>query len=141
MAQINPYLTFNGNCRQAMRFYKECLGGELMLQPVDGTPMADEMPEEMKQHILHSALRKGDLLILASDMAREELTTGNRVALMVECQSEEEIRSYYNNLSRGGEIVDPLATMHWGATFGAIEDKFGINWLLHYESKEVESRK
>ena len=77
----------------------------MMLQPVDGTPMADEMPEEMKQHILHSALRKGDLLILASDMAREELTTGNRVALMVECQSEEEIRSYYNNLSRGGEIV------------------------------------
>jgi PhnB protein len=137
MAQINPYLTFNGNCRQAMSFYKECLGGELMLQPVDGTPMADEMPEEMKQHILHSSLRKGNLLILASDMAREELTEGNKVSLMLECQSEDEIKDYYNNLSRGGEIIDPLATMYWGATFGAIEDKFGINWLLHYESKVV----
>ena len=134
MAQINPYLTFNGNCRQAMNFYKECLGGELMLQPVDGTPMADEMPEEMKQHILHSSLRKGSLLILASDMAREELTGGNKVSLMLECQSEEEIKNYYNNLSRDGEIIDPLATMYWGATFGAIEDKFGINWLLHYEN-------
>lgn len=133
MTQINAYLTFNGNCREAMNYYKDCLGGELTLQTVDGTPMADKMPPQMRQHILHSTLKKDGLIIMASDMARAKLAGGNRVSLMLNCSNDEEINAYFNRLADGGKIIDPLAEMFWGAKFGAIEDKFGINWLLHYD--------
>jgi PhnB protein len=70
MTQINAYLGFNGNCREAMTFYKECLGGELTLQTVAGTPMAEHMPAEAGQTILHSCLTRGGLVLMATDMGR-----------------------------------------------------------------------
>lgn len=137
MTQINAYLNFNGNCREAMGYYKKCLGGELMLQTVDGSPMAEQMPPYMRQHILHSTLKKGNLVIMASDMTREGLTGGNRVSLMLNCSSEEEIEHLFALLSVGGQIIDPLADMFWGAKFAAVEDQFGINWLLHYDKTQT----
>ena len=71
MSKINAYLTFNGNCREAMTFYQECLGGELSLQPIGESPLAKKMPEEMKNSILHATLIRGDLIIMASDMVAE----------------------------------------------------------------------
>lgn len=64
MAELNPYLNFNNNCREAMMFYKEYLGGELSLQTVGGSPeMAAQMPPEMKDKILHSSLMSGAVTI------------------------------------------------------------------------------
>ena len=71
MKQINSYLTFNGNCREAMNFYKECLGGKLNLQTIGESPMADKMPATMKHSILHSELRKGNVVLMGSDMVSE----------------------------------------------------------------------
>jgi PhnB protein len=119
-----------------MNYYKECLGGELTLQTVDGTPMADKIPSQMRQHVLHSMLRKGNLIIMASDMAREKLANGNRVSLMLNCSNDEEINTYFKTLADGGQVIDPLAEMFWGAKFGALEDRFGINWLLHYDKNQ-----
>ena len=61
MTQINSYLTFNGNCREAMTFYQECLGGELFMQTIGESPMAEQMPLPMKESILHATLTKGAL--------------------------------------------------------------------------------
>jgi PhnB protein len=119
-----------------MNYYKECLGGELTLQPVEGSPMAEQMPQQMRRHILHSMLKKDGLVIMASDMAREKLAGGNRVSLMLNCSSEEEADKFFTRLAEGGQIIDPLAEMFWGAKFGALEDKFGINWLLHYDKNQ-----
>jgi PhnB protein len=134
MTQINSYLTFNGNCREAMAFYKECLGGELMLQTIGESPMADKMPEQMKESILHSTLSKGDLVIMASDMVSDKgLIKGNSVSLMLNCGSEKEIRNYYEKLSAGGEATHPLENTFWGALFGGLTDKYGNHWLLHFQ--------
>src|SRR5258708_10664291 len=109
MSQINAYLTFNGNCREAMTFYKDCLGGELMLQTIGDSPMADNIPPEMKQSILHSTLTRGALLIMASDMVSEQgLKKGNAVSLMLQCNSEEEIKLCYTRLCKGGQATHPL---------------------------------
>jgi len=134
MTHINAYLTFSGNCREAMTFYKECLGGDLTLQTVEGSPMADQMPAQMKQCILHSALTKDDLVIMASDMVCEEgLTKGNSVSMMLNCSSEEETRSFYANLSSGGKATHPLEDTFWGALFGDLIDKFGHHWLFNFD--------
>ncbi len=142
MAQINSYLTFNGNCREAMVFYKECLGGELMLQTIGESPMADKMPEQMKESILHSTLSKGDLVIMASDMVSDKgLIKGNSVSLMLNCSSEKEIRNYYEKLSAGGEATHPLENTFWGALFGDLTDKYGNHWLLHFQKNTSHQNK
>jgi PhnB protein len=134
MTQINSYLTFNGNCREAMTFYKECLGGELTVQTIGDSPLADKMPPQMKENILHSTLSKGALQIMATDMVTElGLVKGNSVSLMLNCSSEEEINTFYANLSKGGKATHPLENSFWGALFGDLTDRYGNHWLLHYD--------
>lgn len=135
MTQIIAYLTFNGNCREAMSFYQSCLGGELMFQTIGETPMADKMPPEVKDYILHSTLTKGNLSLMASDMVSEKgLERGNAVSLMLNCSSEEEIKRCYYLLSEDGEATHPLEHSFWGALFGDLMDQFGNHWLLHFDS-------
>jgi PhnB protein len=134
MTQINAYLNFDGNCREAMNFYKECLGGELTLQTVEGSPVEAQCPAAMKHQILHSSLVKNGLVIMGSDMSGPEgITKGNNIALSLNCSSEEEINSFFSNLSAGGKIIDPLRQQFWGALFGVFNDKFGIRWMLNYD--------
>lgn len=134
MTQINSYLTFSGNCREAMNFYKDCLGGELVLQTIGESPMADKMPPQMKDSILHATLTKDGLVLMASDMVGEKgLAKGNSVSLMLNCSSEEEIKTYYDNLVKYGEANHPLEVSFWGALFGDLTDKFGNHWLLHFD--------
>lgn len=120
-----------------MTFYKECLGGELMIQTIGESPMANKMPPQMKESILHSTLTKGALVIMASDMVGDKgLVKGNSVSLMLNCSSEKEIRNYYEKLSAGGEAAHPLENTFWGALFGDLTDKYGNHWLLHFEQKQ-----
>ncbi len=134
MTQIVSYLTFNGNCREAMNFYQKCLGGELVLQPIGDSPMADNIPPEMAGCILHATLTKGGLLLMASDMVGEQgLVRGNAVSMMLNCGSESEIKACYAALSEGGQVLHPLEDTFWGALFGDLTDKFGNQWLLHFD--------
>lgn len=136
--QINSYLTFNGNCREAMLFYRECLGGHLVLQTVGESPLAANMPAKMKNSILHATLTRGPLVMMASDMVGENgLVKGNAVSLMLQCCSEKEITEFYLKLSSGGEATHPLATSFWGALFGGLVDKYGHHWLLHFDKKHA----
>ena len=138
MTTINVYLTFSGNCREAMNFYRDCIGGELYFQTIGDSPLANTMPEQMKKSILHSTLTKGPLVIMASDMVSNKgLQKGNNVSLMLNCSSETEVNGFYSKLSEGGEATHPLEITFWGAVFGDLCDKFGNQWLLHYENNEV----
>ena len=136
MTQINSYLTFSGNCREAMTFYKDCLGGELTLQTIGESPMAGQMPPKMKDCILHSTLEKGPLVMMGTDCVPEPgLIKGNSVTLSLNCSSEEEIRNYFERLSAGGRVTHPIEDTFWGALFGGFTDKYGNHWLLNYTKK------
>lgn len=141
MAQLKSYLTFNGNCREAMSFYKECLGGELSLQTVGETPLADKMPEAMKNYILHASLTKGNLVLMGSDLVSDKgLTRGNAISLMLDCSSEEEIKLVFSKLSVGGVITHALENTFWGAIIGDFTDQFGNNWILHFENPQLKTK-
>ncbi|HET8860322.1 VOC family protein [Marivirga sp.] len=136
MSQINSYLTFNGNCREAMTFYQECLGGELMLQPVEGSPMANQMPKGMKNCILHSTLKTSDFVLMGSDITPESgLIKGNSHSLIIECNSESQIHELFEKLSEDGVRRNPIEKTFWGAFFGTFTDKFGHNWMLNFTEK------
>ncbi len=137
MTQINSYLTFNGNCREAMTFYKECLGGTLTLQTVGDSPLSDKMPPQMKDCILHATLNKDALMLMGSDMVCEQgLLKGNAVSLCMNCNSEEEIKNCYKKLSSGGKPDHPLEGTFRGALFGGLTDRFGNHWLLNYDKNQ-----
>jgi PhnB protein len=130
MATINAYLTFKGNCQNAMTFYKKCFEGELTLESVKGSPMESYWPKEVHTNILHSSLVSETITISASDMVEQnELTVGNNVTLALICKTEQEIETYFQNLSQDGTIKYPLHSFYNGK-IGGIIDKFGIHWFL-----------
>ena len=139
MTQIHAYLTFNGNCREAMQFYRDSIGGELTLQPVQGTPMEGQPCAGSEDAILHSSLTGDGFLLMASDMVgREGFRVGTNLSLSVNCSSEEQMQSFFTHLSSGGTVIEPIREQFWGDTFGALTDKYGVCWMFIY-SKNVHS--
>src|SRR5580704_4249061 len=107
--RIHSYLTFNGNCRAAMEFYKDCLGGRLHFQTVGESPLGEKMPMAMQDYILQSTLTKGDFLLMASDFVEDKgLIRGNAVSLVLDCDSRADLKKYYDRLARGGEATHHL---------------------------------
>lgn len=137
MKHLNPYIGFDGNCREAMTFYKDCLGGELTMQTVDESPMAAQMPE-MKGKIMHSALMKDEKSVLmGSDMTDPGMNPkGNTISLCINCSDKEEIETFFGKLSVGGKVEHPLKEEFWG-TFGDLTDKFGIRWMLNLDKPKA----
>jgi len=131
---ISPYLTFDGNAREAMTFYKDALGGELTLMTVKDTNMGSQCMGTDENAIMHASLIKDSLVLMASDMIGDrKLQLGNNFAISVNCSSEEEINTFYKNISAGGEIIDPLKIQFWGALFGVVKDKFGMVWMFNFD--------
>ncbi len=135
MYVINPYLAFGGNCREAMNFYKDCLGAELIMQEMGETPMAAELGAENQKKIMHASLSKdGAVLFMASDMmANEAVLQGNTISISLNCSSEEELRTTFAKLSEGGKVTQPVEEAFWGAIFGMFVDKYGFNWLMNFD--------
>lgn len=131
MVRLNPYLNFNGKCREAMLFYQQCLGGELMMQKVSESPMAIQLPSHAFANILHSTLVNNNLTLMGSDMMGANLVKGNEVTLCLNCSDNEEITTFFTKLSSGGEVRTPLHQTFWGATYGELTDKFGMHWMLN----------
>ena len=130
--QINPYLHLGGKCREAMTFYKECLGGELGMHEVAESPMADRFPESQQNQILHASLTHGSLTLLASDlMDGQGAEIGNTFSLSLNCVPEE-IHRYYSLISAEGIATRPIHEFFAGL-IGAATDKFGISWMFYAE--------
>lgn len=134
MSIISSYLTFNGNCREAMAFYRDCLGGELVLETVGDSPQAARIPCEMKAVVVQATLTKGALTIVGTDLGNEkQLIKGNAVAMLLDCDSADQARLFYRKLSDGGEATHPLQESFWGGLFGNLKDRFGNYWLIRFD--------
>ena len=137
MVKLNPFLRFNdGKCREAMNFYKEIFGGKLTFMTLGETPMTKEMPKNKQDLIMHAELIKGDFVFYGSDMMRDNAVIGDNVGMALNCESEDEIRTHFAKLSKGGEVFLPIEDSFWGALFGMVTDKYGIEWMLNYQKKK-----
>ena len=135
MTTVNPYLLFNGDCRAAMTFYEKCFGGELTLLPFSDAP-PEAKPPGGDDMIFHATLKKGDLVLMASDCPPgNEVQAGANVNLSVNCANMDEIKTLFKAVSAGGEVKMPLQDTFWGAHFGMLVDKFGINWMFNYDKR------
>ncbi len=138
MTKINPFIRFNdGKCVEAMNFYKECLGGELEFMTVKESPVAKDMSDDKQDLIMHSTLKKGDWILVGSDMMRDRAIIGDSVGISLECESEEEIRKIFEKLSEDGDVFMPVDDTFWGALFGLVTDKYGVEWMLNFQKTPV----
>ena len=137
MATLNPYLNFAGNTEEAFTFYKSVFGGEFTnLQRFKDTPEAARVPEKEKNMLMHVALPvgKGNTLMAtdALDSMGHKLIVGNNIQLSLEAESKDEAEKLFKGLSAGGKVTMPLKDTFWGAYFGMLTDRFGVQWLVNY---------
>ena len=134
--QLIIYLTFAGNCEEAITFYKEALGGKIIqLSHMGDGPM--EVPEHLKGKVMHSRLQIGESVLYMSDnFDPASIQQGNNVHLSLQIDDSAELEKLFTNLSAGGKIVRPLEKQFWGAIFGMFVDKFGIHWMMNCELKK-----
>ena len=132
MKAIVPYLNFDGNCKEAMTFYAKCLGAELELHPFSDMP--GNLPPGAANRTMHARLRKGSAELMASDtIPGTALQRGNASSVSVHCESREEIDSLFTAMGEGGKVLMPLEDQFWGARFGMITDKIGVQWMFNYQ--------
>ncbi len=137
MATFNPYLNFPGNTEEAFEFYRSIFGGEFIaIQRFRETPVADQIPAEAKDKIMHVSLPIGKGNVLMGTDALEsmghKLTFGNNFNISIEAESKEEAKRLYDGLSLGGKIETPIHDEFWGAYFGMFTDRFGARWMINY---------
>jgi PhnB protein len=141
MQSIACYLTFNGNCREAMRFYKKCFGGKLVLQTVGQSSSIKKMPNKMKECIVQATLTTSKLKLMGTDLSDEEkLIKGNNVSLFLQCKSRRQFISYYKILLQKGVKGNSLLLNNVGALHTSVKDKFGNKWLLYYAKQKCQKR-
>jgi PhnB protein len=137
MKRIDAYLFFEDNCREAMTFYHECLGGDLNFMTVGESPVANQMPPHMANRILHACLKNNEVMIMASDnCVNTPIIKGTNVSLSLSCSSESELYALFDKLAAGGEITNPPKAEFWGDIFGMLTDRFGFNWMLAYTQQK-----
>jgi PhnB protein len=130
--KINSYISFNGNAKEAIEFYKSVFGGEVFMDTFDS--FADKMPmdEADKGKIMHAFLKgdNGIELMAADTPAGMQYQSGAQISLTLNGDDETKLREYWDKLVEGGQVTMPLDKAPWGDTFGMLVDKFGINWMI-----------
>jgi PhnB protein len=134
--QLITYVSFAGNCEEAINFYKEALGAQI----IQISHMGDgqmEVPENLKDKVMHARLQVGENVLYMSDtFDPASVVQGNNISLSLQPETIAETEDLFNKLSAGGAVKMPLQDTFWGARFGMFTDKFGIHWMLNCELKK-----
>lgn len=130
---LNPYLHFNdGKAEEALNFYKAVFGGELEISRYGDNPGMPAAEEAIKNLVMHGVVKTGDLQLMISDTGpMGDVVVGNNVSISLSGDDEAKLTKYFEALSAGGTVTKPLGKESWGDTFGMVDDKFGISWLIN----------
>ena len=139
MASINPHINFNGNAEEAFNFYKSVFGGEFakIIRFKDLASAEFPVADNEANKIMHIALPIGKSILMANDVPEILGRTNeneNRSKIVISAESKEEADKLFNGLSAGGQIEMPITDSPWGSYFGMFRDKYGIEWMVDFDS-------
>lgn len=139
MASINPHVNFNGNAEEAFNFYKSVFGGAFtkIIRFKDLGNTEHPLAESEANKIMHIALPIGKSVLMANDVPEILGRTNeneNRSKIVISAESKEEADRLFNGLSAGGQIEMPISDSPWGSYFGMFRDKYGIEWMVDFDS-------
>ena len=135
--QINPYLSFKGDCEAAFKFYEQCLGGQLgAIFRYAGTSLADQVPADWQDKVMHGSVTVGDQVLMGADVAPDGYETPKGFTLSIQIQSAADAERIFHELANGGRVVLPLEKTFWAERFGMLVDRFGIPWQINSEGSD-----
>jgi len=129
--EVAPYLLFLGNCKEAFEFYEKALGGKLDMMTFSQAPDTSQIPAAMLNQVIHARLASGNSVIMGSDCPPDRYTKPQGFSVSVSTADPAETERVFNALVQGGQVQMPLAQTFWSAKFGALQDKFGISWMVN----------
>ena len=133
--QMTTYLSFNGQCESAFKFYEQCLGARLgELFRYAGSPMANEVPASWQDKIMHGSLTVGDQVVMGGDVAPDRYEQPKGFSLSLQISSTTDAERVFRELAEDGRVVMPLEKTFWADRFGMVVDRFGIPWLINCEA-------
>lgn len=118
---LSPYLFFTGNCKEAMEFYQSVFGGELHISEHQA-PMTG---------VMHAEIKNGVIDLMGADGDRREPYRDNPISLTLGGDDIERITGLFDALAVGGTVTSPIKKESWGDMFGAVTDKFGMDWMVN----------
>ncbi|HUI83761.1 MAG TPA: VOC family protein [Candidatus Binatia bacterium] len=130
--QVNPHLTFKGECEAAFRFYERCLGGKIVAMMTYGeSPMAGETEPARRDRILHATLALGEYRITGGDVPAENYEKPQGFSVFLNVDSAAEAVRIFNALAQGGRVQIAMRETFWAQRFGMLVDRFGTPWLIN----------
>ena len=134
--QLITYVSFAGNCEEALNFYKEVLDGEILQISYMGDGQM-EVPETLKDKVMHARLQIGENVLYMSDtFDPSAIKQGNNISLSLQIGDTAKLEKLFKKLSESGTVKMPLEDTFWGARFGMFVDKFGIHWMMNCQLKK-----
>ncbi len=135
--QVSTYLSFNGQCEAAFKFYERCLGAQPgPLFRYAGSPMADQAPAGWADKVMHGSVTVGGLVLMGADVAPERYEPPTGFSLSVQIQSTADAERIFHDLAEGGAVTLPLEKTFWAARFGMVVDRFGVPWMVNCEGSD-----
>ena len=135
--QMNPYLSFKGECEAAFELYARCLGGQVgAIFRYAGTPLADQVPVDWQDKVMHGSLLVGDQVLFGADTAPDHYEEPKGFSLSLQLKRTADAEEIFRELAEGGRVVVPLEKTFWAARFGMVVDRFGIPWLINCEGSD-----
>ena len=130
--QLNPYLTFDGNCEEAINFYHSILGGETDFKRFSEGPSDMPIAEGQENKIMHVRFTFDGCILMASDGGGHfPVNVGNNFHLSIYFPNKEKAATAFDKFSEGGKVTSPFQEVFWGGSFGSVTDKFGVNWMFN----------
>lgn len=131
-----PYLSFDGDCEEAMHRYVEIFGGEIVsMQRFRDEESCADMPDEIQDKVMHAQFKYGDGLIMASD-AGQHYTKPAGVHVSANFDDVDEAKRVFEGLSEGGDVMMPFSKTFWTEGFGMTRDRFGILWMVNVNAPD-----
>ena len=138
--QVNPYLSFKGECEAAFTFYEQRLGGKLgPMFRYAGTPMASDVPADWSDKVMHSSLTLGGQVLMGGDVAPDRYEEPRGFSLSIQLTSQADAERIFHELAREGRVLVPLEKTFWAVRFGVLVDRFGIPWVINCEGTDETS--
>lgn len=135
--QMNAYLSFKGECEEAFKFYEQCLGGQVgEIFRYAGSPLADQVPADWADKIMHGSLTIGDQTLMGADVAPHQYEEPKGFSLSLQIKSEAHAERIFHELAKDGRVVAPLEKTFWAERFGMLVDRFGIPWMINCEGSD-----
>ena len=132
--QLNPYLTFDGRCEEAFKFYEKVLGGKIKaMMTFEGSPAAEHTPPEWHKKIMHATLDVGGEPLMGSDGSPKHYSEPKGFAVSLSPTKVADAERIFNAFAEGGKVGMPLQQTFWAARFGMVTDRFGIPWMINCE--------